>query len=137
METLLEVLPWLIAMVVLIACSAFFSASEAALFSLRQQDRRFLKAGTRAQRLAADLLDDPDRLLSAVLFWNLLVNVAYFTITSIVSLGLEREGRGGEAGRGRVVWAHGRASSGRGDVAHTSAGAAEASAARARLPGPR
>ena len=32
---ILELLPWLVAMVVLIACSGFFSASEAALFSLR------------------------------------------------------------------------------------------------------
>jgi len=96
-ETLLEVLPWLIAMVVLIGCSAFFSASEAALFSLRQQDRRFLKSGTRTQRLAAELLDDPDRLLSAVLFWNLVVNMTYFAVASIAGFRLETNDSAGQA----------------------------------------
>lgn len=98
METLTEVLPWLIAMVVLVGCSAFFSASEAALFSLRQQDRRFLKSGTRTQRMAADLLDDPDRLLSAVLFWNLVVNMTYFAVASIVGFRLETNVAVGQAG---------------------------------------
>jgi len=96
-ESLIEVLPWLVAMVVLIACSAFFSASEAALFSLRQQDRRFLKAGSRTQRLAAELLDDPDRLLSAVLFWNLVVNMTYFAVVSIVGFRLETNATGGHS----------------------------------------
>lgn len=81
---MLEILPWLIAMVVLIGCSAFFSASEAALFSLRPMDRRVLKSGTRSQRSAATLLADPERLLSAVLFWNLVVNIAYFALASII-----------------------------------------------------
>jgi len=96
-EALNEVMPWLIAMAVLIACSAFFSASEAALFSLRQQDRRFLKAGTRAQRLAAELLNDPDRLLSAVLFWNLVVNMTYFAVASIAGFRLEGTAAAGQA----------------------------------------
>jgi CBS domain containing-hemolysin-like protein len=81
--------PWLVAMAVLIACSAFFSASEAALFYLRWQDRRLLEAGSRAQRVAAGLLADPDRLLTAVLFWNLMTNMAYFAIASIVGIQLE------------------------------------------------
>lgn len=81
---MLTILPWLIAMAVLIACSAFFSASEAALFSLRPADRKMLQAGTTSQQQAARLLDDPERVLSAVLFWNLVVNIAYFAIASIV-----------------------------------------------------
>jgi CBS domain containing-hemolysin-like protein len=75
-------------MAVLIVCSAFFSASEAAMFYLRFSDRRKLARGNAAQRAAARLLRDPDRLLSAVLFWNLVVNMAYFAIVSVVSLGL-------------------------------------------------
>ena len=62
----------LVAMALLLGCSAFFSTSEAALFYLRRSDRRGLAAGNRSQRIAAGLLDDPDRLLTAVLFWNLL-----------------------------------------------------------------
>jgi putative hemolysin len=94
---LVEALPWLAAMLVLIIGSAFFSASEAALFSLSAKDRRKLSAGNRAQRLAAHLLDDPDRLLSSVLFWNLVINVVYFAIAAIVGLQLERESSGRSA----------------------------------------
>lgn len=86
----LEFLPWFLAMAVLIACSCFFSASEAALFSLRGPERRSLARGNRAQRLAAQLLHDPDRLLSAVLFWNLVINISYFAVTSIASIRIEQ-----------------------------------------------
>lgn len=89
---------WLLAMAVLMLCSAFFSSSEAALFYLGPQDRRRLKSGNRAQRTAARLLADSDRLLTAVLFWNLVVNLAYFTIVSTLSLQLERSGQTAEAG---------------------------------------
>ena len=81
--------PWLVAMGVLVLGSAFFSGSEAALFYLRRPQQRRLASGNRAQRIAAGLLAEPDRLLTAVLFWNLVVNLAYFTIVSIVSLELE------------------------------------------------
>jgi len=89
---------WLVAMGVLILCSAFFSSSEAALFYLNRHQRRRLASGNRAQRVAARLLDEPDRLLSAVLFWNLVTNISYFTIASIVSIGLESGGHTTEAG---------------------------------------
>ena len=90
--------PWLVAMGTLILGSAFFSASEAAWFYLREPDRRKMARGNRAQRMAVGLLDDPDRLLTAVLFWNLAVNLAYFTIVSIVGLQIEREGHAARAG---------------------------------------
>jgi putative hemolysin len=90
-----DVVPWLIAMIILMGCSAFFSASEAALFYLRRADRRALVAGTPSQRAAANLLDDPERLLSAVLFWNLLINIAYFATASAAGLRLERHENGG------------------------------------------
>ena len=79
-----EILPWLFAMAMLIGGSAFFSASEAALFSIRPGDRHSLARGTRAQQKAAQLLENPDRLLSAVLFWNLVINIAYFATATIV-----------------------------------------------------
>lgn len=86
--------PWLCAMAVLIGCSAFFSGSEAALFYLHWDDRRELAAGGRSQRAAAALLKAPDRLLSAVLLWNLSINMTYFGVSSIVALRFE-ETRGG------------------------------------------
>ncbi len=90
-----ELAPLLATMLGLVVCSAFFSASEAALFSLRASERNRLKSGSKAQRLAVQLLDDPDRLLSAVLFWNLVVNIAYFALASLVGLRLQRRPGGG------------------------------------------
>ncbi len=98
MHLFMQYTPWLVAMGVLILCSAFFSSSEAALFYLRRPDRRRLAAGNRAQRVAAELLAEPDRLLTVVLFWNLVVNLAYFTIASITSIQLDRDGHTTAAG---------------------------------------
>ena len=80
----------MITMVVLIGCSGFFSASEAALFYLQSSDRREMATGTVSERAAANLLDNPDRLLSAVLFWNLVINIAYFAISSICAIRIEK-----------------------------------------------
>ncbi len=91
MNSLSELAPWLTVMVVLIGCSGFFSASEAALFYLRPAQRRRLRTGTASERMASRLLDDPDRLLSAVLFWNLVVNIAYFAVSSVCALKIENE----------------------------------------------
>ena len=82
-------MPWLIAMAVLIVLSGLFSASEAAYFYLQRQDLRFLATGNAAQRTAARLMQQPDRLLSAVLFWNLVINMIYFTISARVGMQLE------------------------------------------------
>ena len=89
-QLVIEYAPWLTAMLALMFCSAFFSSSEAAFFYLRRADRRRLASGNRADRIAVELLGEPDRLLTAVLFWNLVVNLAYFTIASIVGLELEK-----------------------------------------------
>ncbi len=99
---LIECWPWLLAMLVLIGMSAFFSGSEAALFLLRGPDRRTLLQGGPSARAAARLLDDPDRVLSAVLLWNLVINLVYFTIGSSVSLRL-----GGQGGSAVVIFALG------------------------------
>lgn len=91
MNSLLQLLPWFIGMLVLVCCSGFFSASEAALFYLRPSDRRSLKNGSSSEQLAWELLRNPDRLLSAVLFWNLVINIAYFTMSSIITLRMESD----------------------------------------------
>ena len=86
------------AMALLVVASAFFACSEAALFSLRAEDRRSLKEGSPVQRAAVHLLDNPARLLMAVLFWNLIANIAYFSLASIVSIRLQELHRHTEAG---------------------------------------
>ncbi|MEO1972908.1 MAG: CNNM domain-containing protein [Pirellulaceae bacterium] len=90
--------PQLLTMLILIGGSSFFSASEAALFYLRAPDVRSMQEGNRGQRTAAALLDDPDRLLSAVLFWNLIVNMLYFALAVQVSMFLEGETAWGTTG---------------------------------------
>ena len=85
-------------MLVLIGLSAFFSASEAALFSLRAIDRREMKESSRStERLASVLLRTPDRLLTAVLFWNLTTNILYFTLADLTSLRLLHKNNGNNA----------------------------------------
>ena len=54
-------------MSVLILLSAFFSGSEAALFSLTRSNRKRLARSGPGGRVADSLLQDPDRLLSAIL----------------------------------------------------------------------
>ena len=97
-DVLLEHSPWLIAMAVLTVGSAFFSSSEAALFYLTRRERSQLSSGNRAQQIAAGLLADPDRLLTAVLFWNLTINISFFSIASIVSLKMRDAGHATQAG---------------------------------------
>lgn len=81
----------LLAMTALIVLSAFFSSSEAAYFSLDGEGRRRLTSQGRAGRRAVRLLRRPDRLLTTILFGNLLVNILYFSATSIVGLRLQRD----------------------------------------------
>ncbi len=75
----------LTAMGMLVAVSGFFSGSEAALFSLSRSDCDDLAKGTRGERQAAALLSRPESLLTAILFWNLLVNMANFALTAVVA----------------------------------------------------
>ncbi len=92
MSTWWLLLPWLVPLALLLAASAFFSGSEAALFYLSPRDLRYLQHGNAAQRTAARLMEAPQRLLAAVLFWNLMINVAYFAVTSVAGLYLQRQG---------------------------------------------
>jgi putative hemolysin len=75
----------LLALLVLLGCSGFFSGSETALLSLDKLRVRFLQQSKhpRAEKLA-DLLAQPDRLLSGILVGNNLVNIA----ASVIATGL-------------------------------------------------
>jgi len=95
--------PLLFAMLLLGAGSGFFSCSEAALFSLKADDRRALKNGSTAQRIAIGLLDQPNRLLTAILFWNLMINIVYFALASTIGIQLEKQDRRTEAGLVAIV----------------------------------
>ncbi|MGL4511853.1 MAG: CNNM domain-containing protein [Lacipirellulaceae bacterium] len=97
---LVEHLPLIVAMFVLVTASAFFSCSEAAFFSLTRQQRSAMSRGTDAERAAVDLLRRPDRLLTAILFGNLMLNLTYYGLSSIVVLRLQREHPGTPWGAG-------------------------------------
>ena len=74
----------------LLVCSGFFSGSETALFSLSRAQLNRMRRGRAGGRLAAALMDSPRRLLSTLLFGNLLVNVAYAGISASITLELAR-----------------------------------------------
>ncbi|SMP40489.1 Hemolysin, contains CBS domains [Neorhodopirellula lusitana] len=84
--------PFLLAMVLLIFASGLFSGSEAALFSMRDRDRKQLSQIGTAGRVVQRLLNEPDRLLAAILFWNLLINMIYFALVAIVSKDMSQPG---------------------------------------------
>ena len=76
-----------LAMAALLIGSAFCSGSETAFFHLsRRQVRQFAASAAPLEKLAAALLNDPNRFLTALLFGNMTVNVLYFAISSMLSI---------------------------------------------------
>lgn len=76
-------------MLSLLALSGFFSGSEAAFFSLSLAQRRSLLAASNSGPLALALLKRPERLLMGILFWNLAINISYFSLASRASLSVD------------------------------------------------
>jgi putative hemolysin len=61
----------------LLVCSAFFSGTEVAMFSLRRTDRATLaRSGRTGDRLVLDMLSRPSRLIATLLIGNETVNVS-------------------------------------------------------------
>ena len=50
-----------------------------------------LARGNASQRMAAHLMERPNHLLSAVLFWNLMVNMVYFSISARVGMEIQQQ----------------------------------------------
>src|SRR5210317_944802 len=75
----------------LVVCSGFFSGSETAFFNLTSRQTRLLrKSGHRLQELVARLLDRPGHLLNSLLFGNMAVNVLYFSLSSVLTMTVEK-----------------------------------------------
>ncbi len=71
--------------VCLMAGSAFFSGSETAFFNLsRRQIRQLSTSPHRVYHLVARLLNQPSKLLSSLLLGNMIVNVLYFAMSSVL-----------------------------------------------------
>jgi len=80
-------IPLLIALPILLIASALFSGSETAIFGLRAHQIADLRRHhTPAARAALKLLNQPRMLLITLLLGNMLVNVLYFVISSILLL---------------------------------------------------
>ncbi len=86
----------IIALVILLAGSGFFSASETALMSLsRIKIRHMEEDGVRGAKLVGSLLEDSNRLLTSILIGNNIVNIAATSITTSLfttTLGLGAQG---------------------------------------------
>jgi putative hemolysin len=84
---------FLFALVLLLSLSAFFSGSEAALYSLTRPQVRALEARSPAGRVIGGLLKTPRKLLVTILIGNLIVNV--FTTSAATAIMLDAFGRRG------------------------------------------
>ncbi|MHC4388051.1 MAG: hemolysin family protein [Planctomycetota bacterium] len=77
----------IVLMLLLLACSAFFSGAETAFFNLsRKQIGLLKKSKHKLQNLAAALANKPKKLLSCLLFGNMVVNVLFFAAASILTV---------------------------------------------------
>jgi CBS domain containing-hemolysin-like protein len=81
---LLPYTPLLAVMLLLLGMSAFFSCSEAALFSLKQTERAALAEKGKLGKIVCGLMKNPEHLLNSILFANLLVNLLFFTLSSVI-----------------------------------------------------
>lgn len=79
--------PLIILLAVLLVCSAIASASETALFGITHGQRAMLKrSNPRLSKVLESLLARPRELLMQVLMLNMMVNIAYFIVTSILTI---------------------------------------------------
>jgi CBS domain containing-hemolysin-like protein len=77
----------LLLMLILLVGSAFFSGAETAFFNLsRRQVAELKKSPVKLQKLAAKLIAKPARLLSCLLFGNMMVNVLFFAAASVLTV---------------------------------------------------
>ncbi|QDU01132.1 CNNM domain-containing protein [Gimesia chilikensis] len=90
--------PGALALLALICASGFFSGSETAIFYLSRAELRQFSKGKSSEQIVAALAADADRLLTAVLFWNLLINLSYFAVSGVIAKELADEGQTAAAG---------------------------------------
>ena len=86
----------LIVIGVSLVLSAFFSSSETAFFSLQQtRIAHLVSTGASGALRVARMREEPERLLSTILLGNNLVNIAFASLVTVISvslIGKDREG---------------------------------------------
>ncbi|MFC7137736.1 DUF21 domain-containing protein [Halobaculum litoreum] len=84
-----------VAIVVLVGLSAFFSSSETAIFTLSEEwVTELANSGDSDGEALRDLLDDPHRLLVTILVGNNVVNVAIASLTTVLVTNYLPDGTG-------------------------------------------
>jgi CBS domain containing-hemolysin-like protein len=79
-------------MAVLLCGSAFCSGSETAFFHLsRRQIALFSKSRHPTEKLIAEILLEPNRFLTTLLFGNMLVNVSFYALASVFSVKISHD----------------------------------------------
>ena len=79
-------LNWMFWWIVLLTCSAFFSGSETALFSLpRERVIELRKKNSSISNLMNVVEQNPGGLLVAILFGNLVVNILFFSMSTVMA----------------------------------------------------
>lgn len=85
--------PKIVLMLILLACSAFFSGSETAFINLSPRQIRLLeKSEHKLQKLVVNLLGKRRKLLNCFLLGNMTVNVLFFAVSSILIIRLKDYG---------------------------------------------
>lgn len=99
MAGFVEYLWQIITMVILLLLSAVMSGSETAYFNISRRESASLKQSpNRWHKLAMKVLRKPRRLLTSLLFGNMVVNVLFFALASVLSLNVaDRIGSGAGA----------------------------------------
>ncbi|MBN1765998.1 MAG: HlyC/CorC family transporter [Sedimentisphaerales bacterium] len=83
---------YIILMLALLGCSAFFSGTETAFFSLSRSLIKTMKQSKyKRQHLVVRLLDRPEQLLGSLLLGNLIVNVLFFATASVLAIRFEQQ----------------------------------------------
>lgn len=78
-----------VTLVVILVCSAFFSAAETSMMTLnRLRLNHLIRKGNKSAKLTAKLLSHTDQLLGSMLFGNTLLNAAAASLTGIIILRL-------------------------------------------------
>ncbi|MBU5488148.1 hemolysin family protein [Clostridium sp. MSJ-8] len=85
----------IILLIVLLLLSGFFSMSETALMSISKiRTRHLVEEGVKGAKGLQKLVDDPNKLLGAVLIGNNIVNIASSAIATTIATGLFGAGSG-------------------------------------------
>jgi len=85
----ITITPYLILLLVLLFCSAFFAGSETALMAVsRIRLRQLEKRHPRRVHIAEAILDKPEKLIGTILLGNNLVNIAMSAIATAIAISL-------------------------------------------------